>query len=144
MIELKCDRCGKDCDLQARVIDVRVISNPNPVRLDDIGEVRLTDDDTHFRYMLCQNCYDKQGLPNPFCKGERLVEEIKKSTAVREKAEWVLNTTEHSFARFMCSRCNNPAETNTPNFLTPYCRFCGAKMDNPGKIEYLEKEDENG
>ena len=44
MIELKCDRCGRNCDLSTRVIDIRVVHNPYPVSFDDIGEIRLTDD----------------------------------------------------------------------------------------------------
>lgn len=79
MIELKCDRCGENCGLNASVIDIHVVHNPNHVRFGDIGEIRLTDDNTHIRYMLCQSCYDKQGLPNPYRTGEKLTEEIKKS-----------------------------------------------------------------
>lgn len=82
LIEVKCDRCGKNSGLTAYVLDVRVIHNPNPVRFNDIGEIRLTDDNTHIRYVLCQSCYDKQSLPNPYRTGEKLVEEIKNSGAV--------------------------------------------------------------
>lgn len=79
MIELKCDRCGENCGLNARVIDIHVVHNPNPVRFGDIGEIHLTDDNTHIRYILCQNCYGKQGLPNPYRTGEKLADEIRNS-----------------------------------------------------------------
>ena len=130
MIELKCDRCGKNCDLQARVIGVHVISNPNPVRFDDIGEIRLTDDPTHIRYMLCQSCYDKQGLPNPYRTGEKLAEEIKNSGVVR--AEWILTANGQ-----VCSHCERNADTE--NVLTPYCSFCGAKMSIAPAVPIREK-----
>ena len=119
MIELKCDRCGKDCGLQARVIDVHVISNPNPVNFEDTGAVKLTDDSTHIRYMLCQICYDKQGFPNPYYTGKKLTEEIKNSGVVH--AEWVFTANGR-----VCSHCETKADTE--EVLTPYCSFCGAKM----------------
>lgn len=126
MIELKCDRCGKNCELNAYVLDVRVVHNPNPVRFDDIGEIRLTDDNTHIRYMLCQSCYDKQGLPNPYRTGEKLAEEIKNSgvTQTEKHGSWLERV--DGGEGFVCSYC---FEGYTQYNETPYCANCGAKMD---------------
>lgn len=121
MIELKCDRCGESCDLQARVIDVHVVSNPNPVRFEDIGEICLTDNSSHIRYMLCQKCYDKLRFPNPYCKGEKLVAEIKNSGAdcIERHGEWLV-----SGDCYECSECGGGSTVGT----NPYCWKCGAKM----------------
>lgn len=140
MIELKCDRCGENCGLNASVIDIHVVHNPNPVRFGDIGEIRLTDDNTHIRYMLCQSCYDKQGLPNPYRTGEKLVEEIKNSGVVH--AVWVAQCCTVNTCRWVCSRCETEAKTDKKKQLAPYCSFCGAKMNNPGS-DYSRTESEN-
>lgn len=125
--------------MNASVIDIHVVHNPNPVRFGDIGEIRLTDDNTHIRYMLCQSCYDKQGLPNPYRTGEKLAEEIKNSGVVH--AEWTFTANGR-----VCSHCETKADTE--EVPTPYCSFCGAKMRivPVAPIQRKESEDdvENG
>lgn len=87
MIKLECDRCGENCDLNAYVITVDVIHNPNPVSFEDTGSIRLTDDTTHIRYMLCQECYKLLGFPNPYKTGEKLRDEIRNCGRSREEGE---------------------------------------------------------
>lgn len=64
MIKIICDICGKDCGLNAYVLSVNVIHNPNPTKYSDIGEIRLSDDYSHMRLCLCQECYHNTKLPN--------------------------------------------------------------------------------
>lgn len=64
MIELICDKCGKNCDLNAYDIRVNVIHNPVPSSFKDLGEPHLTDDKSRMRMLLCQDCYRELGLPN--------------------------------------------------------------------------------
>ena len=66
MIKLLCDKCGADCGLNAFDIRVNVIHNPIPVSYKNFGEPHLTDDTTHYRFMLCQECERKTGFPNPY------------------------------------------------------------------------------
>lgn len=132
MIELKCDRCGRNCDLNASVIDIRVIHNPNPVRFSDIGEIRLTDDTTHIRYMLCQSCYAEQGLPNLYRTGEKLAEGIKNSGVVH--AEWVCCDDK----LYDCSECGGVVGDT----IYKFCPYCGARMNNSSS-DHSRKESEN-
>lgn len=67
MIKIICDKCKNDCDLNAFVITVNVIHNPNPVRYSDSGDIKLTDDNTHKRFVVCSDCYHKMQMPNPYC-----------------------------------------------------------------------------
>lgn len=66
MIQLTCDKCGADCGLVAFDIRVSIIHNPVPVCVKDFGEPHLTDDNTRYRFMLCQKCYRKMGFPNSY------------------------------------------------------------------------------
>lgn len=64
MIKMICDECGKDCDLCAYDVYLGSLHNPRPVRLSDIGEAQITCENTHIRFVLCQDCYAKHNLPN--------------------------------------------------------------------------------
>lgn len=64
MIQILCDKCKKSCGLNAYVISINVIHNPNPTNYKDTGDVRLTDDNTYVRFCLCQECYANLRLPN--------------------------------------------------------------------------------
>lgn len=66
MIKLECDKCGADCGLIAFDIRVNVIHNPVPVYVRDLGEPHLTDDNTRYRFVLCQKCFRQMGFPNPY------------------------------------------------------------------------------
>ena len=66
MINLNCDKCGKDCGLNAYDIRVNIIHNPVPCNLNDMGEPHLTDDNTRYRMLLCQDCFREMGFPNPY------------------------------------------------------------------------------
>ena len=66
MIQIMCDCCGSDCELNAYDIRVSTIHNPVPASYFDIGEPHLTDDATRYRFVLCQNCFRKMGFPNPY------------------------------------------------------------------------------
>lgn len=64
MIKMICDKCNKDCGRNAYDILVRMLHNPTPYSVRDIGDPEITDENTHMRFILCQNCYDKLGFPN--------------------------------------------------------------------------------
>lgn len=66
MIKMICDKCGTDCELNAYDIRVNVLHNPVPFRVNDIGEPHLTDDNTRYRFLLCQKCFRDMGFPNPY------------------------------------------------------------------------------
>lgn len=66
MIKVLCDKCGKDCELNALVITTEVIHNPCPVHLQDCGDLQITGDHSKIRYILCQECYINLGLPNVY------------------------------------------------------------------------------
>ena len=70
MIRLICDKCGDDCDLNAYDIRVNVIHNPVPLSSKDFGEPHLTDDNTRYRFLLCQKCFRDMGFPNPYVVAE--------------------------------------------------------------------------
>lgn len=64
MIEVICDRCKKNCGLNAYDVSIGVIHNPCPHHSYDLGDLRITDDNTHMRLILCQDCFDALGFPN--------------------------------------------------------------------------------
>ncbi len=64
MIRVLCDKCGADCDATAYAIAVEVIHNPTPRFPTDSGGIKITDDKSHMRMCLCQNCYRGLGFPN--------------------------------------------------------------------------------
>lgn len=63
MIKVMCDKCGGDSGLSAYEIRISAIHNPAPQRWNDIGDLRITDDDHKIRFILCDGCYKKIGLP---------------------------------------------------------------------------------
>jgi len=66
MFDMKCDDCGRSCGQHAFVMTTEVISNPCPMHLRDTGRTKLTDDTSSIKYILCQKCYRKRGLPNVY------------------------------------------------------------------------------
>lgn len=64
MIKVICDKCGGNCDRTAYDIQIGAIHNPTPLYANDTGEAKITDDNTRIRFVLCQKCYSKIGLPN--------------------------------------------------------------------------------
>ena len=64
MIQVICDKCGADCDRNAYEIRVSAIHNPTPLYALDIGDLKITDERKHYRFILCQMCYRKMGFPN--------------------------------------------------------------------------------
>lgn len=64
MIKVICDRCKCNCELQAYDILVRVISNPSPHHCLDTDDLRITDDYSRMRMVVCQKCYNELNLPN--------------------------------------------------------------------------------
>lgn len=66
MVKVLCDKCGKDCELNALAITTEVIHNPCPVHLQDCGDLQITGDHSKIRYILCQECYIGLGLPNVY------------------------------------------------------------------------------
>ena len=69
MIRLFCDCCKKDCDLCAVDIQVNNIHNPVPHSVMDTGTPHISDSFERKRFMLCQDCYQKMGLPNLYEDG---------------------------------------------------------------------------
>ena len=70
MVRIMCDRCGLDCNLVGYDVRVNVIHNPTPHSIFEFGEPKLTDDNTHVRFVLCQKCYWKFALPNIYMAKE--------------------------------------------------------------------------
>lgn len=64
MIQVICDKCGKDCGLIAYDLTVGVIHNPCPVHIFDTGDLKITCDHTKMRMIVCQDCYRSLGMPN--------------------------------------------------------------------------------
>lgn len=64
MVKVICDKCNKDCDLNAYVLSVEVIHNPSPHSPLDFGDIKLTCDKTRMRMCLCQECYKNLNFPN--------------------------------------------------------------------------------
>lgn len=65
MILIECDKCGKAADRNAYEIQVASIHNPTPQYIGDIGNLRITDEPgSRIRFILCQECYRRIGLPN--------------------------------------------------------------------------------
>ncbi len=64
MIKMICDKCEKDCGLNAYDILIRVLHNPSPHNVRDTSDPHITDEDTHMRFILCQDCYERLGFPN--------------------------------------------------------------------------------
>ena len=64
MVRVFCDKCGRDSDLVAYDILVRVIHNPVPHSIFDTSDPKMTTDNDKMRMVLCQKCYSKLGFPN--------------------------------------------------------------------------------
>ena len=77
MIKVICDKCGKDCVRVGFEVAVSLIHNPVPLYPTDVGKLQITDDPARIRFILCENCYQKLGLPNihQVIRGENLFEE---------------------------------------------------------------------
>ena len=70
MIQVICDRCGANCDRVAYHVAVQSIHNPAPLYCTDVGDLKITDDNTRIRFCLCQSCYRALGLPNIYIATE--------------------------------------------------------------------------
>lgn len=70
MIRIFCDRCGADCDLVGYDVRACVLHNFTPHSIFEVGEPKLSDDQTHIRFVLCQKCYRDLGLPNIYMAKE--------------------------------------------------------------------------
>lgn len=70
MIKIMCDKCGSDCDLVGYDIRINALHNPTPHSIFESGDPKLTDDKTHIRFVLCQECYRKMSLPNIYMANE--------------------------------------------------------------------------
>ena len=64
MIKVFCDKCEKDCGLNAYALTVEIINNPCPVHIFDVGDLKITCDHTKMRMIVCQDCYRSLGMPN--------------------------------------------------------------------------------
>ena len=75
MIQIICDKCGSDCESNAYEIRVSAIHNPTPLYALDIGDLKITDDNSKYRFILCQDCYREMGFPNVYqvCNTGKLV-----------------------------------------------------------------------
>ena len=64
MLKVICDKCGCDCDRVGYELRISAIHNPVPLYPTDVGELKITDDVTKIRCVVCQKCYRELGLPN--------------------------------------------------------------------------------
>lgn len=71
MIQVICDKCGCNCSRVAYNVAIRPIHNPTPVFCTDIGDLKITDDNTQIQFVLCQHCYILLGLPNVYIAADR-------------------------------------------------------------------------
>lgn len=83
MVKLICDKCGSDCDRIGYDVSVRALHNFIPYTKNDIGEPQITCDNSHVRFVLCQECYIKMGLPY-LCVQEGAKEVVWKETPEEE------------------------------------------------------------
>lgn len=65
MIQMVCDRCGKDCDAIAFKVDLRLIENPSPLHMTHLGRPNIGNV-TGVTFMLCQECRKQYDFPNVF------------------------------------------------------------------------------
>lgn len=74
MIQVLCDKCEKNCDNNAYEIRVSAIHNPTPLYPLASGELKITDDNSRYRFILCQKCYREMGFPNIYkvCETKKL------------------------------------------------------------------------
>ncbi len=89
MIEIKCDKCGCDCDKNAYDFLIRFLHNPIPSSWKDTGDPTITDENVHMRFVLCQDCVDKLGFPNMYSLERKglLFEEV--SQALEQEPKWI-------------------------------------------------------
>ena len=66
MLKIICDKCGSDCGRNAYELRIGVIRDPVPLAFDDAGDMKLTDTLDTVRFILCQNCYKKAGMPSVY------------------------------------------------------------------------------
>lgn len=71
MVKIFCDKCKKDCGLNSYDILVNVLHNPTPHNAFDISQPCITQDNTHIRFTLCQDCYAETGFPNVYSVGRK-------------------------------------------------------------------------
>lgn len=64
MVQVICDKCNADCERNAFEIRVSLIHNPTPQYAFDVGDLKITDDHSRYRFILCQHCYRKMGFPH--------------------------------------------------------------------------------
>lgn len=64
MIKVICDKCGKDCGLNAIDVSMGIIHNPCPTHVLDVDNLKITNDYSRIRFILCQDCSKELGLPN--------------------------------------------------------------------------------
>lgn len=88
MLELKCNRCKKDSGRIAYVMTTELIHNPTPQHIFDGGDIRITDTHHRIKYMLCQDCYIKTGLPNIYKAVEEEEVTFREAPTVPGNNEW--------------------------------------------------------
>lgn len=66
MIQVMCDKCGNNCARVGMEIMVSVIENPTPLHALDTGDLKITSDNSKYRFILCQKCFREMGFPNPY------------------------------------------------------------------------------
>ena len=85
-VKYSCDSCGDDCLDEAYLITVQEMAHPmrSPKQGKDdcLTETPggIMPRDGKKQFMLCQDCYAKSGLPNPFGKDCRIRSAIQCST----------------------------------------------------------------
>lgn len=67
MVNVTCDRCGKEHLSNAYDIQVTNISNPAPMNYADTSDLKITSEPMptrYLRFILCEDCARKMGFPN--------------------------------------------------------------------------------
>ncbi len=63
MINITCDRCGKEKLMFALDVSVTALHNPIPHSVHDIGAPKIGNE-AQMRFILCEKCAEEMGFPN--------------------------------------------------------------------------------
>lgn len=66
MVKIMCDKCGKECNHNAFDVFVNFLHDYMPTNIKETSRASIGDENTHIRFILCQDCYEELRLPNPY------------------------------------------------------------------------------
>ena len=131
MIQIICDKCGKDCERNAYEIRVNAIHNPAPLYVFDTGDLKITDDKSSYRFILCQNCYREMGFPNIYKVYETKELQFRDNKNSNKHGHWFLLDDCANEGVYCSVCCKKVYKKNYANqkLKSKFCPNCGAVMD---------------